>query len=60
MLGGDAHEQGAGAGAADELDLRLGEPFRAACGLVQQPGHFRRDLGEIPADRFLEIDPEKR
>ena len=50
MLRRDADEQSAGAGPADELHLRLGEPLRTAPSLVQQAGHFRRDQGETLPD----------
>ena len=60
VFGRDAHEQGAGVGPADELNLRLGQAIRAPFRFAKQSSHFRRHLGEVLPDRLLEIDPEKR
>ena len=43
-----------------ELHLRLREPVGAARGLVEQRRHLGHDLGEVLADRLLEIDAEQR
>ena len=60
VLGGDAHQQRAGAVAAGELNLRLRQPVGPALGLVQQHRHLGRDFGEVLPDRQFEIDAEQR
>ena len=59
VLGGDAHQKGAGAVAAGDLHLRLGQPIGTTHRLFQEAGHLRRDLGQVFADRQVEIDAQQ-
>ena len=58
-FGDDAHQQGAGLGAADETDLRLGEPGRALPRGLDERRHLRHDVGERLADPRHEIDRQE-